>query len=713
MTKRLIILILAVALLAAACDSQNVPATSTTAANTPTQPPTTAPTAKPVSPTAPPTAGPPLTGSGAGVIAFYSERDGNGEIYIMNADGSDQRRLTFNNADDFTPAWSPDGKQIAFTSDRDDPQPRTCFPNCTYQLYLMNVDGTEQGSGDQRQLTNLPNGVDHPAWSPDGTMITFDADPEGDGKWAIYVINAQEANSSPRPLTDGKADDRFADWSPDGTQIAFSSNRDGNLEIYVMDADGSNQRRLTDSDLDDYFPAWSPPAGGKQIAFFSVKWPTQKQDICVMAVPDGTDADGTNVHKLTNTLAVVDEDPAWSPDGKQIAFQSDRNGNFEIYVMDVDGSNPSRLTNSPSGDYWPAWKPMPAGASGSFSLTKSAQGFPRTGTFQAGLGDLDGDGDLDAVFANPMRSYSGVWLNDGTGQFTDTGQQLTQYGHGVGVADLDGDGDLDAFIACHQFVNPSRVYLNDGKAILQDTGQDLGDANVSAADLNLVDINGDGHMDAHVVYYDPHGKPDKVYLNDGTGTFNDSGLALDEYVIAWGDLDADGDTDMLGKREREGYVVRLNDGTGQFAEGWQMEDSHAQNGAIALADFDGDGDLDALIANGFRTGGSYPTILLWNDGRGQFTDSGQRLNATMGGEFGVGDLDGDGDLDVFVSNFDLPNEVWLNDGAGHLADSGLRLGKNTDMSTRSSLGDLDGDGDLDVFVGSLAGQPEVWFNTTP
>ncbi|MBU0492364.1 MAG: VCBS repeat-containing protein [Chloroflexi bacterium] len=361
--------------------------------------------------------------------------------------------------------------------------------------------------------------------------------------------------------------------------------------------------------------------------------------------------------------------------------------------------------------------PPPAGPTAtpaaSFPLTRSAQEFPRTGTFQVGLGDLDGDGDLDAVFANPMRSYSQVWLNDGAGQFTDTGQRLTQYGHGVGVADLDGDGDLDAFIACHQFVNPSRVYLNDGQANLQDTDQDLGDAGISGADLNLVDLNGDGRMDAHVAYYDPKGKPDKVYLNDGDGAFADSGLALDEVVIAWGDLDGDGDADLLGKRYGEGYVVRLNDGAGKLSEGWQMPDSQAREGAIALADFDGDGDLDALVANGFRTGGSYPTILLWNDGRGQFTDSGQRLNATMGAEFGVGDLDGDGDLDVFVSNFDLPNEVWLNDGAGRLVDSGLRLGRNSDTSSRVSLGDLDGDGDLDVFVGSLAGQPEVWFNDAP
>jgi putative intracellular protease/amidase len=346
------------------------------------------------------------------------------------------------------------------------------------------------------------------------------------------------------------------------------------------------------------------------------------------------------------------------------------------------------------------------------SLEKSPQEFDARGTFQVGLGDLDGDGDLDAVFANPQRHNSEVWLNDGRGTFTDTGQQLTQYGHGVGVADFDGDGDLDAFINCHYFVSPSKLYLNAGDATFQASGQDLGDAQISAAELNLVDLNGDGNMDVHVMYYDPNGLPDKVYLNDGTGTFSDSGLALDEETIAWGDLDRDGDVDYFGKRWGAGYVVQFNDGGGQFTTGWQMDDSQSTLGGVALADLDGDGDLDALLANGFRTQGGYPSRLLWNDGSGQFTDSGQLLNETLAAELGVGDLDGDGDLDVFVSNMDLPNQVWLNDGQGHLFDSGLQLGASTDASTKPSLGDLDGDGDLDVFVGSLMGKPEVWFNTT-
>jgi hypothetical protein len=393
---------------------------------------------------------------------------------------------------------------------------------------------------------------------------------------------------------------------------------------------------------------------------------------------------------------------------------------FLIVAMNGCGSGatspaPSPPTIVPTAAETPAptvIATLPEPAASLFSLEKSSQEFGK-GTFQVGLGDLDSDGDLDAVFANPQQHHSEVWLNDGRGLLVDTGQQLTQYGHGVGVADFDGDGDLDAFIACHQFVTSSSIYLNDGDGLFQDTGQDLQDASISGADLNLVDLDGDGDVDVHVMYYDPQGLPDKVYFNDGAGAFSDSGLALDEEVIAWGDLDADGDVDYLGKRYGEGYVVWLNDGSGQFSESWQMEDAQAMHGGIALGDFDGDGDLDALIANGFRTGGSYPTVLLWNDGSGRFSDSGCRFNATKGAEFAVGDLDGDGALDVFVSNFDQPNQVWINDGSGQFTDSGLRLGTDRNTSTKPSLGDLDGDGDLDVFVGSLMGKPELWFNTTP
>jgi hypothetical protein len=378
-------------------------------------------------------------------------------------------------------------------------------------------------------------------------------------------------------------------------------------------------------------------------------------------------------------------------------------------------AEPSAITAEPSAAH-PTAEPTTITAEPSASpstllhLEKSSQHFTARETFQVALGDLDGDGDLDAVLANPLLNHSQVWLNDGSGNLVDTGQELTQYGHGVGLADFDQDGDLDAFITCHNSIRPSSVYLNDGNANFQHNGQDLEDKSTSGVDLNLLDLNNDGYMDVHVAYYDPNGMPDKVYLNDGSANFSDSKLALDEDIIAWGDLDGDGDVDYFGKQWETGYVVQLNDGNGQFSEGWHMDSSQSTIGGIALADFDNDNDLDALVANGFRDSGSFPSRLLLNDGHGQFTDSGQSLNETMGAELAVGDLDGNGDLDVFIANMDLPDEVWLNEN-GIFTDSGLRIGKNEDLSVRPSLGDLDGDGDLDVVVGRFNGGAEIWFNT--
>ena len=627
-----------------------------------------------------------------GVIAFYSDRDGNPEIYVMNADGSDVVRLTDDPAFDDSPALSPDGTQIAFLTARHDPSPS--FPDLKYEIYVMGSDGSNL-----RRLTETDAAEDHPAWSPDGTKIVFDADYDGDSFYEIYTMNADGTEVT--RLTANAANDQFADWSPDGTQIAFSSDRNGNWDVFVMEADGSNQRALTDSPDWELFPAWSPD--GTQIAFNGLAPRSRNTDVFVM------NADGSDVRQLTDAPR-FDENPVWSPDGSLIAFQTERDGNFELYVMAPDGSSQRPLAAHPADELWPSWGPSAPPAIINL-LERSDQALGLRETFQAALGDLDGDGDLDAVFANPMRNHGAVWLNDGRGTFVNTDQQLTQYGHGVELADFDGDGDLDAVMVCHQNSAATKVYLNDGAGILTATAQDFGDARISAADVNLLDLNGDGFTDIHVLYYSESGVPDKVYLNDGGGTFDDSGLLLDEDFIAWGDLDGDGDVDYFGKHWSEGYGVMRNDGSGQFALGWQMEDQQASVGDVMLADFDGDGDLDAMISNGFRDTGSRPARLLWNDGSGAFTDSGLRLNETMGAHFAVGDLDLDGRLDVVVTNMDRPNEVWLNRGAEFL-DSGLRLGNNAEMSGRPTLGDLDGDGDLDAIIGRFRGGAEIWFNAT-
>jgi hypothetical protein len=201
----------------------------------------------------------------------------------------------------------------------------------------MNADG----NGEMRLTTTSPFNSSQPSWSPDGRRLLLRSNRDGD--YDVWAMNADGTNA--QQVLNDPGDERYPAFSPSGQKIVFISDRDGDYEIYTMDATGANVVQLTNNAVLDAAPAWSPD--GSKIAFRSER--DAQSEIYVMA------ADGSNQRRLTEHLA-RDEGPAWSPDGTRMAFTTERDGNQEIYVMQSDGSGPVNLTNAPSQELSPDWQ---------------------------------------------------------------------------------------------------------------------------------------------------------------------------------------------------------------------------------------------------------------------------------------------------------------------------------------------------------------------
>lgn len=320
---------------------------------------------------------PKISGSTAGHIAFNSFQGDNASIWMMNTDGSGQIYLPTrtDELNAYICSWSPDGKNILFVSEDEEP----------YEIYSLNA------SSMQLSRLTLPIAYGNPAWSPDGKKIAFTASPLDN--FEIYVMNADGSNQI--NLTNHAGADVEPGWSPDGAHIAFSSDRDGNSEIYWMNADGSGQKRLTDNARRDTHPTWSPD--GTQIAFTSEL--NYSADIFMVDVSKALNTGNASAEtNLTNNPA-YDQTPAWSPDGRRLAFVSDRSGDLEIYLMNGDGSALTRLTNSPGYDADPAWSP-----DGSQIVFVSQ----RDGHFEIYLMNADGS-DQTRLTNNPDGSVTPIW----------------------------------------------------------------------------------------------------------------------------------------------------------------------------------------------------------------------------------------------------------------------------------------------------------------
>lgn len=258
-------------------------------------------------------------------IAYVVKQGESREIFIADFDGANLRALTQNQSINLSPAWTPDGQKIAFTS----------YLKRNPDLYLIDIDGKNL-----QRLSSHPGLNVSPSWSPDGKQIALMMGKEG--KSDIYLLDANGTN--PRRLTGGHGNESTPRWSPDGQKIVFSSDRSGSPQIYITSLDGSSVQRLTFEGNYNVSPSWSPK--GDQIAFcgraggqfhiFTIK------------------VDGSGLKKLTPEGS-NNENPCWSPDGRYIAFSSTRLGGSKIFIMNANGLNQRPLTPSKGMESSPAW----------------------------------------------------------------------------------------------------------------------------------------------------------------------------------------------------------------------------------------------------------------------------------------------------------------------------------------------------------------------
>jgi TolB protein len=273
-----------------------------------------------------------LRGVSSTEIAFVSDRTGAREVYVMSADGRNQRPATRSDRLKLFPDWLPDGRAILYVS-YDGLQPGF--------FITSRSDEIRPGPILRRLLPGLPKYRGR--FDPAGEELAMVASVDG----AAEIFRVKRRGSEHRRLTSHPAIDISPSWSPDGREIVFCSDRTGSPQLYVMDRDGGNLRRLTYTGSYNASPVWSPD--GRWIAYESR---VRGQFDLWLIDPAGQ----VNFPIVQHPKS--DEAPSWSPDGRQIVFSSQRRGPFDLYVVDWNGDNPRRLTGRAGQNLQPAWGPQ-------------------------------------------------------------------------------------------------------------------------------------------------------------------------------------------------------------------------------------------------------------------------------------------------------------------------------------------------------------------
>jgi hypothetical protein len=527
-----------------------------------------------------------------------------------------------------------------------------------------------------------------PVWSSDSGYITETValgDVDNDGDLDLVCGNFGQSNTL--YLNDGDALSTSPTWSSlpaNHTTCVALGDVDGNgyLDLVCGSSGDSSTLYLNTGGILSTSPAWSPG---------------QVRDTHCVRLSD-VDGDGDldlmfGNYSESNTLhlnsaGAFPADPDWlsGPEDRTLCIAAgDVDGDGDRDLLCGNGGYPARsntmyLNQSPGLETNPAWQ--------------SAAHRP---THSVAVGDVDGDGDLDLVCGNDTYP-SALYLNDGSVFGTSAAwlSGIVRDTRGVALGDVDGDGELD--LVCGNWGKRNMVFLNTGGAFTFDPDW-TSDSTDYTSSVVLGDVNGDGYLDLVCGNSGSYGESNKLYLNEGDNLSVDaawtSGPANATESVALGDVDGDGDLDLVCGNFAQGNTMYLNEG-GSFGEtpAWTASPPN-HTLSVALGDVDGDGDLDLVCGNNSQSnmmyenlGGTFTSSPVWSCGPANLTES-----------VALGDMDGDGDLDLVCGNNGQSNTLYVNSGNGLQMTAGWS--SNPTNSTESiALCDADGDGDQDLVCGN-------------